>query len=273
MVMDLLWRHFPDEFLANHNLERTFLENLRNVDVVFPVSDATAAEMASAFDLSGINVVSVPHGAELPLAEDEGLAMPTDLPSNFFLYPAQITENKNHVCLFEAVRILAGQGAVCSLVCTSRAISRLRNGTITSSYDKRLRRWLDVNEDLLDSHIDLRGEVAWLELETLYRGCNAVILPSFYEGFGLPLVEAFEFNAPVICSEITPFREQVKRYGMEDRTIWVDPMTPKALANTMLAVLEKPRSLPLPYSELTHRLGMWTWDDAVRVYLKNLEVA
>lgn len=44
-------------------------------------------------------------------------------------------------------------------------------------------------------------------LQELYRGATATVLPSLYEGFGLPIVESFRFGTPVLCSDIPVFRE------------------------------------------------------------------
>lgn len=45
------------------------------------------------------------------------------------------------------------------------------------------------------------------ELQNLYKYAKMLVMPSFYEGFGLPVLEALFFNCPVICSDIPVFRE------------------------------------------------------------------
>lgn len=51
------------------------------------------------------------------------------------------------------------------------------------------------------------GYVSDQELATLYRGALLVALPSHYEGFGLPILEAFEAGVPLVASDIPVFRE------------------------------------------------------------------
>lgn len=46
-----------------------------------------------------------------------------------------------------------------------------------------------------------------LELYAWYKGATALIFPSYYEGFGLPIIEAMQFGLPIICSDIPVFRE------------------------------------------------------------------
>src|SRR5206468_2157664 len=46
----------------------------------------------------------------------------------------------------------------------------------------------------------LTGEVSDAELQSLYAGASALCMPSRYEGFGLPLLEAMALGCPVLCS-------------------------------------------------------------------------
>lgn len=45
------------------------------------------------------------------------------------------------------------------------------------------------------------------DLQNLYKNAKMLVMPSLYEGFGLPILEALSFNCPVICSDIPVFRE------------------------------------------------------------------
>jgi len=270
MIMDLLWRHYPDEFAGSHEMDSILIQNLRNIDISFPVSSSTEAELSYSFDISDLNIATVPHGAAINEETLIGNSCPDLALTPFFLYPAQTTANKNHLCLFEAVRFLVDRGLDVKIVLTSRSISRLRDGDIRSRYESDLYNWLQVNSDLIGTNIELKGEVSWQELNTLYRGCAAIVLPSLYEGFGLPLVEALERNVAVICSGIAPFLEQIDRYQMHDQVCVVDPVNPERLGSVILDYLKHNRFLPLSEEELIERLSIWSWDDAAAAYIRFL---
>ena len=63
-----------------------------------------------------------------------------------------------------------------------------------------------------------KGQIVWrdyvddLELEKLYRNTRALLIPSQYEGFGLPLLEGLLSGVPVVCSDIPIFHEVGQSY-------------------------------------------------------------
>jgi glycosyltransferase involved in cell wall biosynthesis/GT2 family glycosyltransferase len=59
----------------------------------------------------------------------------------------------------------------------------------------------------LDDRVRHLGFVGPERLAVLYRGASALVLPSLYEGFGLPVLEAMKIGTPVVASDIAPLRE------------------------------------------------------------------
>ena len=66
----------------------------------------------------------------------------------------------------------------------------------------------------------------------LYRRAAAVVCPSVYEGFGLPLVEAMAAGAPLVCSDIPVFREVAA-----DAAVFAPPDDAAAWAGALARVL------------------------------------
>jgi glycosyltransferase involved in cell wall biosynthesis len=85
----------------------------------------------------------------------------------------------------------------------------------------------------IENKVRFLGRVSELELITLYSMADVFVFPSFYEGFGVPPIEAMACGAPVITSNISSLPEVVG-----DAALLIDPHNTGELARAMLQVLE-----------------------------------
>lgn len=85
---------------------------------------------------------------------------------------------------------------------------------------------------LLRKHTILTGYVADCDLSAIYSGALGFIYPSFYEGFGLPPLEAMQCGTPVITSNTSSLPEVVGSAG-----IMIDPTDSDALCQSMLNLI------------------------------------
>lgn len=91
----------------------------------------------------------------------------------------------------------------------------------------------DLNKDT--ERVIFTGNISDDELFGWYKGATALIQPSFYEGFGLPIVEAMKFGLPIACSSIPVFREIGK-----DLVSYFDPYSPNSIAACLNKVVTMP---------------------------------
>ena len=84
----------------------------------------------------------------------------------------------------------------------------------------------------IQSSVTFTGHVQDEELRSWYRAASAFVLPSLYEGFGLPVLEAFASGVPVISSERSCVPETVGDAG-----ILLDPQEEKDLTSALINVL------------------------------------
>ena len=136
-----------------------------------------------------------PFGADLPAAPDDA---PTPFDRPYFVYVSTIEARKNHLLLLNLWRRLGGEFG-------DRAPLLVLVGQ---------RGWEAENVvDMLERCPALRGLV--IERNTLpdsdmvplLKGARAMLLPSFAEGFGFPVVEALQLGVPALCSDIPALRE------------------------------------------------------------------
>jgi len=113
----------------------------------------------------------------------------------------------------------------------------------------------------------LPGFIPYADLPGLYSGCLTFCLPSLYEGFGLPVLEAMACGAPVVTSNISSLPEIAGQAG-----ILVDPGNISEIAGGILTAIEN-------YSELSQksqkRAKIFSWEETARltyaVYQKVLD--
>lgn len=111
----------------------------------------------------------------------------------------------------------------------------------------------------MSDSVHLLGFVADADLPALYNGARALLLPSLYEGFGLPILEAMACGIPVITSSISSLPEVAG-----DAAILVDPYAVDAIADA-IASLEndgdlRARLIAAGYQRAAH----FTWQRAAR---------
>jgi glycosyltransferase involved in cell wall biosynthesis len=116
--------------------------------------------------------------------------------------------------------------------------------------------------------LEREGAVRWLgyvdepELHVLYQHARGLLFPSWYEGFGLPVLEALGHGCPVISSDRTSLREvggEAVRY--------IDPARPETIVDSMLA-LEQEVDIAAVREAGRRQAGKFSWDRAARETLE-----
>ena len=106
------------------------------------------------------------------------------------------------------------------------------------------------------------GYVSKSDLGALFRHAHAFLMPSLYEGFGLPLVEAMSCGCPVIASNCGSLPEVAG-----DGAQCFDPCDIQAMANALAALLCSPEELKRRRAKALKRAADFSWDKAARATL------
>ena len=140
--------------------------------------------------------------------------------SPFLFYPAQPWLHKNHRELLEAMQIadrtLPGDY---KLIFTGQPFPT-DHPAAALMQDPRLRQRV--------IHLGYRTP---LEIAALYRSAEALIFPSLFEGFGMPLIEAMQQGCPIVCAQHTCLPEIVGTAAL-----FTDVASPTALADSILSI-------------------------------------
>ena len=148
-------------------------------------------------------------GSELNASHHDGNHQIDIVPGNepYFLVVGSLEPRKNHAVILDAFDELWSQGTAINLVIVGS------HGWKSEALLKRV-----ANHPMLDKKLFLLRHATDTELAQLYSKTAGLIIASIAEGFGLPIVEAFQRGAQVICSDIPVFREIAGQ-----RAIYFDP--------------------------------------------------
>jgi glycosyltransferase involved in cell wall biosynthesis len=227
---DLQHLHFPQyfseiEIKSREILYRAFCGQAKYVCVQ---TEWGKSDLISNFSMGAEKVKVIRWGSAFEAQRTPSLssvlaaAAKLHLPDQFLFYPAVTWEHKNHEVIIRALRILRKLYGV-------RAEVRF-SGKWTS-----FRRKLDrlASELGVADQIGYLGFISAEELHAVYARATAMIFPSKFEGFGLPLLEAFQAGVPVLSSNATVLPEVA-----QDGALYFDPNSPEELAAQMKRVLQ-----------------------------------
>jgi glycosyltransferase involved in cell wall biosynthesis len=124
----------------------------------------------------------------------------------------------------------------------------------------------EIKRQGLGAEVHLLGFVADEDLPFLYKGASLFVFPSFYEGFGLPPLEAMSHGVPTIVSNTTALAE-VAGPG----ALMVDPRNTREIADAMVAVMGDASLADRLRESGRRRAAEFSWDKAARETLNVFE--
>jgi alpha-1,3-rhamnosyl/mannosyltransferase len=213
-------------------VKRTYLgamlgRSARAASVVCVPSEFTAQRVESLLGVDRAAVRVVPW-CPRPAPESSHGPGVGEIPDGpFLLYPAITYPHKNHLVLLEAFARLDGAAAGSTLVLTGGA----------ASCEEQVR--ARIHELGLSRRVWRTGRVDAARLEALYDAATAVVVPSRYEGFGLPALEAMVRGCPVVVARSGSLPEVVRDDDLvdpDDVTGWAEAM------QAVLALSDRERS-------------------------------
>ncbi|GGH18059.1 glycosyltransferase family 1 protein [Mucilaginibacter phyllosphaerae] len=120
-----------------------------------------------------------------------------------------------------------------------------------------------INKNNIKDHIVFTGFVNDDDMDTIYAGASLFILPSLYEGFGLPPLEAMVNKCPVLVSNLNSLPEVCG-----DAAVYFDPQDYDDIALQINKVLSDPSLSKGLVMKGTERIKLFTWADSARQHIQ-----
>jgi len=227
-IHDLGYLHHPESHPALHRLylRLSTAWSARAATHLIAVSQATKSDLVREYDVSPDKVTVVYHGVDerfRPVDDPTTLAAVRQrygIAGPYVLYVGTLQPRKNLVRLVEAF---------------AQILPPLVGGVLVLAGRKG---WLydaifeTVARLGLTGRVIFPGYVDAADVPSLMAGAQLFVLPSLYEGFGLPVAEALACGVPVVCANVSSLPEVAG-----DAALLVDPTDVDALAGAMRRAL------------------------------------
>lgn len=193
-----------------------FAFRARNADL-FVVQSPTMQRLLAAITSSSARTLVLPFvGRSVRSGLSDAIVNRQDQGAPDFVYVASGEPHKNHRNLIEAWCILAESGDYPSLALTIDPLAF-----------QDLCRWIDRCTEKHGLRVKNLGFLSAEDIQSLYARSGALIYPSQFESFGLPLVEARQYSLPILASELDFVRDIL------DPVQTFDPGSPVSIARAV----------------------------------------
>ncbi len=225
-IHDLAWKRYPETFPVRDRWKLDFMLEtvLKRANKLIVVSESTKRDLLEFFPNISESKIQVIHhgfdtqffGVRLSESEVSEKLRGYKLTANgYFLYVGALQPRKNLVRLIQAFEVMKQTYPEAKLVLAGEAA--WLSDEILTTREKSV-----YHDDII-----LTGRVSFGDLRTLYQGARAFMFPSLYEGFGIPILEAFASGAPVLTADNSSLREVAGNGALYVDAVNVDDIAKK----------------------------------------------
>jgi len=230
---------------------------IEHADLVIVPSYCTATDLVEKFGVSKEKLTVIPLGVDTsffrPSSDCSQVLNKYSLRRKFLLYVGSDIWRKNLKTLIRAYVSIFHEISGDLVLIGSISENKIRAHINLSHLPTQLKK-----EAL--KRIIVLGYVAYEDLPSIYSAATALIFPSLYEGFGLPLLEAMACNLPVVLSNNSSLREVAEEAGL-----YIDnPLNYEDISDNILEIVNNEslrQSLRSRGYERAHKFG---WEATVQ---------
>jgi glycosyltransferase involved in cell wall biosynthesis len=257
-VHDLTFLHYPQYLTAD--ARRYYNDQIewavRHADHILADSESTKRDLTNMLGVPGEKVSVHMLGVDErfhPLADEarEPRRQALRLPDRYILFVGTFEPRKNMVGLLDAYAQLRGRMPTVPPLLLAGRRGWLFEETLARAEQLRLSDHLIWREDIADD-----------DLPALYSLADVLVMPSFYEGFGFPPLEAMACGTPTVASNRSSLPEVVGDTGL-----LIDPEDTAALADAVESALTDEQWRLASREAGLQRARTFTWERTAQVAL------
>ncbi|MBM2820659.1 MAG: group 1 glycosyl transferase [Candidatus Berkelbacteria bacterium] len=240
-IHDLTLLFYPDaakktNFIKQSAFRYVFKKACKNSSRIIAVSENTKKDIIKTFNIPEAKIKVIYEAADDKklLSDEKSLENIKHKyhidEKKIILYVGQFRQHKNIQGLLNAYEILKKKMSV-RLVLIGKVTENIKK-YIDSKPEIRDTLTLGNTSDIAEESVIMPGFVSDEELAAWYKLADVFVFPSFYEGFGLPGLEAMQAGLPVVASKVTSLPEIYN-----NAALYFDPLKPDDIADKIEIVL------------------------------------
>lgn len=215
VIHDITWVRYPNAYSGIFRMLYNFMIQrlCHNAKHLFTVSEFSHFEISHFYGipLKKISVVYNAVDSKFSPVIDEQLRS-----EHYFVAVSSLKENKNFPVVLKSFKRV------------QKRLPEVKLYIIGDLQDKNFKT-VDLTEYMLNSQIRFLGRVSDEDLIRYYSNAIAFIFPSFYEGFGIPVLEAQACGCPVISSDCSSLPEVLHKSALYNSPLNIDGFTDKMI--------------------------------------------
>ncbi|MFH1453373.1 MAG: glycosyltransferase [Armatimonadota bacterium] len=266
-IHDLSFILFPEKFIKTYRVYLQFFVplSMRRADYIIADSRSTKEDIKKLFKIKDDKIKVVYPGVSdsFRVIDDksviEEVKQKYKLPERFILFVGTLEPRKNVLGLIKAFNTFKKTDDKNYKLVITGSPGWLYNDIYTT-----------VDELKIKDDVVFTGYLADEDIPKLYNAADLLVYPSFYEGFGFPIVEAMKCGTPTIASNISSLPEVVGDAG-----ILIDPNNTDEIAEAISNVLNDDELKKKLVKNGIERAKLFTWersaDNVIDIYNKCLE--
>lgn len=224
-IHDLIFLRYPQFYpwIDRHIYKYKFKKACKNADKIIAISEMTKRDIISYFNIPEEKITVIYQGCDNSFSEivsqekKDRIKGKYNLPDKYILYVGSIESRKNLLLAVKALPLLREK---IHLI----AIGKQTEYTdVIKSY---------IKEHYLEGQVSFLSNIPFDELPAIYQMASIFTYPSFFEGFGIPIIEALHSGVPVIAAKGSCLEEA----GGPD-SVYIDPNDEKGLAEEINNIL------------------------------------
>lgn len=244
-VYDMIHERLPHYFSKGAKISENKKMVIQRADKIIAISKHTKRDLIDLFGVKEEKIDVIYLGNSLD-NNDQDMDVGLDwLPQKFILFVGIRSAYKNFQKFLESISPLFREDNDLHLVC-------IGGGGFQA-----------MEQDFLENH-DLKERILQIscsdvELAHIYKNALCYVFPSLYEGFGLPILEAFSANCPVVCSNCTSLPEIA-----DDAAVYFDPKSENEIRESVKKVIYDDSLREDLAQKGAKRLEKFSWKETAR---------